>query len=265
MCPCHAPSAYASQGHIEQEQVKPQNPVLQAQTGSTSNGGSCGADDKDKPNPSPDGGEDKAEKDVEEKDVKQLYDDEAQLCGMPEADDPKLFVHGLTLRRYQKQALAWMIAREKRRYVTEEDCTGLVLGGGAGTLSASQQQRHPMEDASVCGDKHAVVVRDGCVRVVAWEHLQPGDDHGGGPGVALHPLWERRAAASLVRDTACKARGVPDEGGGTGGDDGRRNLSHPEAFYVNVYSRQFRREFPPASLGCRGGILADEMGMGKVR
>ena len=35
-------------------------------------------------------------------------------------------------------------------------------------------------------------------------------------------------------------------------------------FYVNPFSRQYRADFPLALQGCRGGIIADEMGMGKT-
>lgn len=124
------------------------------------------------------------------------------------------------------------------------------------------------------------MIRDGSVRVASWDATVTngggGADCGGGPGVAMHPLWEKRAAASrIVQQAAATAGGIfdgPDAGvlldGGSSaaqGGEEKALLSQPEAFYVNVYSRRFQREFPPASLGCRGGILADEMGMGKVR
>lgn len=214
------------------------------------------------------------EKEVRDEDVKQLYDDEAQMCSMPECPDPRLFVEGLALRRYQRQALAWMMERERRRYVTEEDCTGLSLvsdqkeGGAAGSSSSGHGSVAP-------GDiEHgeAVGIKDGVVYVTSWDAA--GENAGGRDGAVIHPLWERRAAASMVRTSSEKAPpssasslflGAAGESGRGGEDAAGRSLSRPEAFFVNVYSRHFQREFPPASLGCRGGILADEMGMGKVR
>lgn len=229
------------------------------------------------------------EKDVREEDVKQLYDDEAQLCSMPDCADPRLFVDGLALRRYQRQALAWMIERERRRYVTEEDCTGLSVGPSAqeggvtvgssiSAISDGGPQDGELADMaskqssgeSGFAENDAVSIRDGAVHVAAWE--AGGRDIGGGVGVAIHPLWERRAAAAKARPPSTPAAPsgrstfseVAGEGRRAADTDGTGSLSCPEAFYVNVYSRRFQREFPRASLGCRGGILADEMGMGKV-
>lgn len=244
------------------------------------------------------GGEDE-EKEIREEDVAQLYDDEAQLCEMPEARDPKLFVRGLTLRRYQRQALAWMIEREKKRYVTEEDCTGLSMGratagdsSGAGVAevcgtsggkpaSAGGSPGTGESSGGGGGQCKGVFLRDGRIRVASWDRSATdgagGADYGGGAGVAMHPLWERRAAASRVAVTAasastCSSGGLFDLAGEGGvvssvaaGGDHTPVLAQPEMFFVNIYSRRFQREFPPASLGCRGGILADEMGMGKVR
>ena len=233
--------------------------------------------------------EGESEKEVRDEDVRHLYDDEAQLCSMPEAPDPRLFAESLTLRRFQRQALAWMMQREKRRYVTEEDCTALSLGDspahateapppspepksldkGGGGVAASKGAQSGGEDS--------VVLRDGRVHVASWQSAASGGDCGGRAGVAMHPLWERRAAASLGLEVS---PGPPNllgvsigkkvgheslatrDGGSCGGE---ATLSHPVPYYTNVYSRRFQREFPRASLGCRGGILADEMGMGKVR
>lgn len=258
-------------------------------------------------------GEEEEENEVREEDVRELYDDKTQVCEMPEARGPKLFVDGLTLRRYQRQALAWMIQREKKRYVTEEDCTGLSMGGGAAAARAAaagggagepvEEEDIPVgaaesgRDGGSSSAQSKVSIRDGCVRVASWGRLSAaggaagGSDCGGGAHVALHPLWERRAAASVVVPMTTKTGaastgtgGIFDVSEGSLDDDYGAGLvprsdtvetaagageqvtllSQPEAFYVNVYSRRFQREFPPASLGCRGGILADEMGMGKV-
>lgn len=213
--------------------------------------------------------------------MKELYDDETQLCEMPEARDPRLFVDGLALRRYQRQALAWMIQREKKRYVTEEDCTGLSSVAVAATAAGAGEGA---AEESGGGGGGGVTIRDGRVRVASWGGASSANtkqggsgDCGGGAGVAMHPLWERRAAASVVVGKEASGDCLDLFGGGGaedddddvggGGDKGPPQLvlSQPEAFFVNVYSRRFQKEFPPASLGCRGGILADEMGMGKVR
>lgn len=217
---------------------------------------------------------DEGEKEVRDEDVKQLYDDEAQMCSMPECPDPRLFVEGLNLRRYQRQALAWMIQRERRRYVTEEDCTGLSLlpdhknGVMQGGSSDSGHGSTGTEDVET---KEAVSVKDGVVHVTSWNSAQ--GDSGGSDKAVIHPLWERRAAACMTRPLSEKAAppapslflAASDEQRPGGDVAGRRRLLRPTPFFVNVYSRQFQQEFPPASLGCRGGILADEMGMGKVR
>ncbi|CAM9695293.1 unnamed protein product, partial [Chrysoparadoxa australica] len=41
-------------------------------------------------------------------------------------------------------------------------------------------------------------------------------------------------------------------------------LVDPQVFYLNPFQRRYQRNFPVASYACRGGILADEMGMGKT-
>ncbi|CAM9826592.1 unnamed protein product, partial [Ectocarpus sp. 6 AP-2014] len=270
---------FAHTGHIEQEQPKSQ----QAAAAAAEKGK---ADDhqqaektlaKEERNEMEE--EQEEEEEVREEDVKELYDDETQLCEMPEARDPRLFVDGLALRRYQRQALAWMIQREKKRYVTEEDCTGLSSVTAA--AAAADAGEGAVEEESGGG---GVAIRDGRVRVASWggassNTKQGGSgDCGGGPGVAMHPLWERRAAASIVVRKEASGDCLDlfggsgkddddDDSNAGGGEDNRAPqlvLSQPEAFFVNVYSRRFQREFPPASLGCRGGILADEMGMGKT-
>lgn len=229
--------------------------------------------------------EGEAEKKVRDEDVKELYDDEAQLCSMPEAPDPKLFVEGLTLRRYQRQALAWMVQRERRRLLTEEEnCTALSLGESSARPVEALSISNAEEGQGGGGDRasasksakdgeESVSIRGGRVHVASWESPAAGGDCGGGLGVPIHPLWERRAAASLARKSTSPTAPPPYSTGndncreGLVGKEGEASdgLSHPVAFYVNVYSRRFQREFPQASLGCRGGILADEMGMGKVR
>ena len=227
---------------------------------------------------------------IREEDAEKLY--QSELCEMPEAPDPTLFVEGLTLRRYQRQALAWMIQREKKRYVTEEDCTGLSMGAAAATATEAEPAvgHHPPPGEADSGGDGSVSIRDGCVTVASWSRSaangEGGADCGGGVGVAMHPLWERRAAASRAASRTAQASAsvswseggsvdlsdggmfgavsVPGDHHAPAGEQGSA-LSQPEAFYVNVYSRRYQREFPPATLGCRGGILADEMGMGKVR
>lgn len=228
------------------------------------------------------------EKEVRDEDVKQLYDDEAQLCEMPEAPDPRLFVEGLTLRRYQRQALAWMIDRERPRYVTEtRETLSLEAAGGApraepiappsDALVRSNVEPVASDDLpSSLSDESAaqIYVKDGALRVPAWESSKGrGGIVEGEGGAALHPLWERRAAASVARTPVRSGASEPSflelvaeaDGVVERNESPRRVFSEPEAFYVNAYSRRFQREFPPASVGCRGGILADEMGMGKVR
>ncbi|CAM9686210.1 unnamed protein product [Ascophyllum nodosum] len=231
--------------------------------------------------------EGESEKEVRDEDVRHLYDDEAQLCSMPEAPDPRLFAEGLTLRRFQRQALAWMMQREKRRYVTEEDCTALSLGDSPAHATEAPPSPEPKSldkggggvaasKGAQSGGEDSVVLRDGRVHVASWQSAASGGDCGGRAGVAMHPLWERRAAASLGLEVS---PGPPNllgvsigkkvgheslatrDGGSCGGE---ATLSHPVPYYTNVYSRRFQREFPRASLGCRGGILADEMGMGKT-
>ncbi|CAM9214959.1 unnamed protein product, partial [Discosporangium mesarthrocarpum] len=116
---------------------------------------------------------------------------------------------------------------------------------------------------------------------------------------ALHPLWVSRVAVTrsiepvqpLETDTGgnddlwgisskwrqrkrgwgveSSAPGRGDEVGaeasaGDGSGAGSFHLMEPVVYFVNACSRRFQLEFPPASLGCRGGILADEMGMGKT-
>ncbi|KAG0140819.1 hypothetical protein CROQUDRAFT_83943 [Cronartium quercuum f. sp. fusiforme G11] len=61
--------------------------------------------------------------------------------------------------------------------------------------------------------------------------------------VSIHPLWEEYV--------------FPIE-------QGTLSFTDPEKFYYNPYMGDLTLEFPRASRKCRGGVLSDEMGMGKT-
>ncbi|KZV84501.1 hypothetical protein EXIGLDRAFT_741898 [Exidia glandulosa HHB12029] len=66
---------------------------------------------------------------------------------------------------------------------------------------------------------------------------------------SMHPLWDEYTFPHDISDT---------------GDAAVLDLTDEVSFYFNSYSGELSLAFPRAERKCRGGILADEMGMGKT-
>eukprot|EP00887_Chlorella_sp_A99_P002685 scaffold6.g2685.t1 len=133
------------------------------------------------------------------------------------------------LRHYQRRAALWMIRREKG------------VQGGTGSAQQQEQQR---------GNEQ-----------LGWQQgphsSAKGEEEEGHPTGAeastadtlapLHPLW---------REVRCAGAGV--------GSDDQGEESHAPCFYVNPWSGAVALERFSAPREVQGGILSEEMGLGKT-
>src|SRR5579859_2787855 len=82
---------------------------------------------------------------------------------------------------------------------------------------------------------------------------------------SIHPLWSEYAFMLLfffkllAKKTAIRYVFPPEPG-----NDVIDLTQDDKPFYFNPYSGELSLDFPRAERPCKGGILADEMGMGKT-
>ncbi|KAL7551748.1 hypothetical protein ACHAWF_014931 [Thalassiosira exigua] len=186
--------------------------------------------------------------------------DEPSERPTPELPDPAGFRSGVTLRPYQRRALAWMCRREGRR-----------VGGAGGDDDVDDEDRELRFLAELASS------------------ARPGGDGGDRASTEPGPGGGRPAIGCdcgpvVVRDEDRASRTLPavEDGGGNvaGAEDGERRAPHhplwhrrflatPDlgtirAFYVHELLGIAAGSAPPPPRGCKGGILADAMGLGKT-
>ena len=143
----------------------------------------------------------------------------------------------LTLKPFQRHAVAWMLCREASGERNDEATKD--LGGGR-------------------GDGDRLVCADGPVTLVSTESLPressstsaaaAAPEAGASSTAAAVALWEKRWLAgrwSIVADAVSGEETL--------------QLAEPLAFWVNPYGRRWRVDPPPVPRATAGGILADEM------
>ena len=157
---------------------------------------------------------------------------------LPEAPDPEgLQVH-ITLRSYQRQALYWMTQREQPNCATDEMELLLELAKQQHESLSNKTSRidlileHAEEGTLMC-DCGPVKLSQELADHAATLHdksiINP----------QIHPLWSKRYVLDL-------------------------NVNEPKIFYINELFRWATAKPPPPPQPCRGGILADSMGLGKT-
>jgi SNF2 family DNA or RNA helicase len=137
-------------------------------------------------------------------------------------DDPPQL--SLSLKPFQRHAVAWMLARE---------AAGRPEEGESGDNS-------PADDG-----ERTLACSDGGVRAEGIAREQAAEDE--------MALWEERWVARRWREVK-----------GSGVGEVRLELSGGVRFWLNPFGRRWRTERPPKPRGTVGGILADEMGLGKT-
>ena len=141
-----------------------------------------------------------------------------------------------TLRPYQRQALWWMTQREEQRELEESSKQQLELleelvQSNTNTLSTNNNNNNHK------GTSAPIHCECGPVQVDISQIPAPAvNDEGGQPPDMKHPLWERRFLT---------------------------NAAHTEArsFYVQPLFGAAMASPPEPPRPCRGGILADSMGL----
>ena len=165
---------------------------------------------------------------------------------LPEANTPAGFVGNIQLRPYQKQALHWLVQREQPqqdhtvqqdewKLLSELTHNGVFLQTGNSNCLDNTLPTIPLgpQEKDVWCDCGPVRVSSAAAnKAVALDgtSTDPALDH--------HPLWQRRFVSTPQQDAL--------------------------AFYVNEFTQTASAGPPPPPHACRGGILADAMGLGKT-
>jgi hypothetical protein len=194
---------------------------------------------------------------------------EQEAAALPEAPDP-VQLKGLQLRRYQRQALAWMLNREADDITSDSTSAAAAVGAAGGDSSGSDTAAAAAasagsDDVMIVDPTSAATVdsssggsssssslaavpvcrlKGGCVQVDSWTEPDAAAAAGG-----IHPLWEQHFMATSSSSSSSSG----------GGSAAAAVLSEPVAFYLNRFARRFQLAFPPAARSCKGGILADEV------
>lgn len=142
------------------------------------------------------------------------------------------------LRPYQRQALWWMTQREAQEELEESSRQQLELleemlspSHTAPSVSSSSLSSSSLPDAILCDC--------GPVQVDTTRIEAPPVLDNGNKSELKHPLWERRYLSNATRTKAL-------------------------SFYVQPLFAAAMASPPPPPRPCRGGILADSMGLGKT-
>jgi SNF2 family DNA or RNA helicase len=162
------------------------------------------------------------------------------MSQLPELEAPKEFK--VPLRPYQRQALWWMTQREAQEELEESSRQQLQLLQelAAATSSSSSTLQHNRPPSS----KSRPSIHCDCGPVLVDQDPEKGVqapsvvDNGTNPNLN-HPLWERRYLTD-------------------------RDRSQALSFYVQPLFGMALPSPPPPPTPCRGGILADSMGLGKT-
>jgi SNF2 family DNA or RNA helicase len=160
---------------------------------------------------------------------------------LPEEADPVMFTEtGISLRSYQRQALYWMLQRERDEDGTSDglkkqtELLSELLSTPSSTTNSSRVSLN--DDESVVIDQRGQ--SPGPVKVTRTEALQSTTIQGKSNQI-VHPLWQTRYLW-----------------------DKSKNLLH--SFYVNELMQTATCVPPNPPKQCVGGLLCDAMGLGKT-
>jgi SNF2 family DNA or RNA helicase len=155
------------------------------------------------------------------------------------------------LRRYQLQGVRWMCARESRPDYVRGCVSLLPIGNSHRAIAQESEGGGEGEDEGENedeGDREETRVGKGPIECTAdgWLHLQLPTD-----------IYAVKAASS-GQSTAATSNRESDDPNQSG-----RSANSKSSFWYNLVSGVFCSDEPPAVPLVSGGILADEMGIGK--
>ena len=228
---------------------------------------------------------------VDETQLERMYRlNEAASKALPEFQGPVAGLRGLELWPYQRQALAWMLRREEgveEEEAVEDEAVEAEQGGdgeGGGGPSRAGKRRRSAAEGKPLGvhldmglqqeaDEDVVEIVGGGGGSSSASRVTGGrgsrtqvELHQGlvqvAPATAkrlahvrsFHPLWDRHFLALPLECGYAEESGKVEEKG----------LGFPLPFYSNPYSKRLSLPVPPPPRPCRGGMLCDDMGMGKT-
>lgn len=165
---------------------------------------------------------------------KQVNSTNGWMMALPELPDPTGF-RDVTLRAYQRQALYWMMKREKDGESREELDKQLAL---LSELNTNQKSHSSVPSYSSSSSEKEIFCECGPV-LVSETAQKKSKTVEGQIDPASHPLWQRRFLASESMDESL-------------------------SFYVNELLGGATHLPPAPPSSCSGGILADDMGLGKT-
>lgn len=185
---------------------------------------------------------DKSDKPVDARDAETLLQGGQRAPLHNFKQTPDLMMEHLTLRPYQMQALSWMLGRERAQMPGDDDGRCIVFPSGSSAASGAGPS-----DAQTCTEGELPASHDQPQTATpSRTHISEtpeGSVSGPSPpSLSENPLWRECALSSTTHT--------------------RRPAF--DRVFVNPYSRIASLSPPPTAKPCKGGILADEMGMGKT-
>jgi hypothetical protein len=179
---------------------------------------------------------------------------------LPDATQPHMFTeHSVTLRSYQRQALHWMMERERHantktshEFQRQLELLAELAREGEEGKKQSNKRSSIFEPTSA-----GCEVECDCGPVVVSEKTAlQSTTLDGVVDPVIHPLWQRRFVWKRQEHESTSRTGKMES----------NNITKPYvySFYVNELLKTASKDAPDPPKECVGGILADAMGLGKT-
>ena len=179
---------------------------------------------------------------------------------LPEATQPQMFTeHSVTLKCYQRQALHWMMERERHANTKSslEFQQQLEMLAELAREGEDCKTKIPTTSSIFEPKSESCHIKCDCGPVAVSEKMAiESTTLDGEKDPVIHPLWQRRFVWNRQEQKSISRAGKIES----------NNDTNPPvySFYVNELLKTASKDAPDPPKECVGGILADAMGLGKT-